>query len=868
MILATCTATACGEDSVIINPSMCGTETCEVGEKCIDNHCVKNDPAVEKCGKDVCKNGEICVNNECVKDNPSDETCGGNICNNDEICVNNECVKDNPSDETCGGNICNSDEICVNNACVKNPSDETCGGNICNSDEICVNNECVKDNPSDETCGGNICNSDEICVNNECVKDNPSDETCGGNICNSDEICVNNACVKDNPSDETCGGNICNSDEICINNACVKDIPVDDCGGNICKENEICDEDHCIDNPNPIDLCDGITCNESYECSAGECVPEKEDSEDTEIDIPTTPEVIEGEIFVAAPDGMITTRSGDTAEFTVKLSTKPSEQITVPITSSDKTIATVAPTSLIFKTNNWDTPQHVVVTGTTKATVSDKKYKVTVGPLNTSDASFKDAASVTLSLVHKDDKTNNCASGETKDDAGKCIKTAVKSIKLDSSYNILRGESLTITATFSPSAPTNQDITWKLVNDANGKTLLKDGEILNFTTNGNTITMTAVAKRAKTITITATSKSNKSATATAKIEVKPYIKTGYNNSLNYKSFIYNDSKGDLTCEFYDQKSIDVFNKDLYEYVAKKMIKDNEGNLYGTRASVVAAARFLTLRFPYDIPYYMQKGDGLKVAHTKSHYVFSTSEKQASNSEAKKIRIFGFNLGPKAYSNYSNTNVILSNAKSWSCDIKNSAGNTVPNGLECSGFVTWALRNGRMYLGDWKTRMFGCSDSNASTCDISKRQFNNTSYVNSNSKSTNPNNTFESVHTKLSRIKSSDYVKVKSLTEEKMANIKAGDLVWHGTDNGSSSGHVAMIIGINRTKKLIYIAEATGSGAGNHVTKYTWSEFSNTSKWVTGKSMSFVIKMGHVYNYYSEKYNIKENGDSANYSDLW
>lgn len=113
--------------------------------------------------------------------------------------------------------------------------------------------------------------------------------------------------------------------------------------------------------------------------------------------------------------------------------------------------------------------------------------------------------------------------------------------------------------------------------------------------------------------------------------------------------------------------------------------------YGTRAGVVAAARFLTLQFSYRVHYFYENGrlnnyspyfkvDGEGRYYHKGLYL----------SDSKKNDITNSLVGPKI----------------WGCDLQNYTdwgpyvtGQYYPNGLDCSGFVTWALLNGGFDPGD-------------------------------------------------------------------------------------------------------------------------------------------------------------------------
>ncbi len=115
--------------------------------------------------------------------------------------------------------------------------------------------------------------------------------------------------------------------------------------------------------------------------------------------------------------------------------------------------------------------------------------------------------------------------------------------------------------------------------------------------------------------------------------------------------------------------------------------------YGTRAAVVEAARFAALEFAYRIDYFYENGrlnnyhpypkvDGEGRFYHKGMYL-----SQAKFNELNKKAIY---VGPAT----------------WGCDLKNFTnwgkwvyGRYYPNGLDCSGFVTWILYNAGFDVGD-------------------------------------------------------------------------------------------------------------------------------------------------------------------------
>lgn len=141
-----------------------------------------------------------------------------------------------------------------------------------------------------------------------------------------------------------------------------------------------------------------------------------------------------------------------------------------------------------------------------------------------------------------------------------------------------------------------------------------------------------------------------------------------------------------------------------DYIGCKQFSFDEANLideilfdrvneagYGTRAGVIAAARFLTLEFNYRVHYFAENGR-LK-NYAPYHHVDGEGRyyhKGLYLNESKFKDITASLVGPAM----------------WGCNLKTftnlpqyTYGHNYPNGLDCSGFVTWALLNGGFDVGD-------------------------------------------------------------------------------------------------------------------------------------------------------------------------
>lgn len=235
---------------------------------------------------------------------------------------------------------------------------------------------------------------------------------------------------------------------------------------------------------------------------------------------------------------------------------------------------------------------------------------------------------------------------------------------------------------------------------------------------------------------------------------------------------FNYKKSYLACRRYNEQEANMMDEILYNRI------DNAG--YKTRAGVVAAARFLTLEFPYRIDYFFENGrvnnSGVNYADGEGRY---------------------YHRGLYLHSNkYKDIKYVYAGPVIWGCPLTNFEdfgkyvnGKKMPNGLDCSGFVTWTLLNGGFDVGD-----YGAGETAA------------------------PN-------------QMTDLGKRVKLTKQIVDSgvIKVGDLLnWWG--------HIAIIIGIDDT--TYYVAESLDTYEGLVMKEYKKNELH--TDW------TFVMLMDSVY----------------------
>lgn len=139
----------------------------------------------------------------------------------------------------------------------------------------------------------------------------------------------------------------------------------------------------------------------------------------------------------------------------------------------------------------------------------------------------------------------------------------------------------------------------------------------------------------------------------------------------------NDNKSFLKVNQYTEDEAKL----LDELLAFEINKAGEG----TRAGAVAAARFLSLQFKYKVPYFLENGrlqkhgtsdwvDGEGRYYHKGLYLSTSKYSEITSS------IAGPAMWGKYITEYSNERIM-------------------PNGLDCSGFISWCLYNGGFDPGD-------------------------------------------------------------------------------------------------------------------------------------------------------------------------
>ena len=243
-----------------------------------------------------------------------------------------------------------------------------------------------------------------------------------------------------------------------------------------------------------------------------------------------------------------------------------------------------------------------------------------------------------------------------------------------------------------------------------------------------------------------------------------YIEVIVTDLIITKPDEFDSNREYLSCERYTESENDLLD-DILKYRIERVG-------YKTRASVVEAARFITLEFPYRLTYFSENG--------RAHPYGATS---LVDGEGRYYHE-GLYLHSSRFSKVSPT---MHGPGIWGCMVySNPSAGYRRNGLDCSGFVSWILLNGGFDAEDLGAGVSTIQD----LTDLGERKYLSDAISNN--------------------------------------TIRVGDLL---SGKGSDGGHIAILVGIK--DGYYYVAESLWSSTGYFgplIRKYTGDDITNYFYW--------------------------------------
>jgi hypothetical protein len=109
-------------------------------------------------------------------------------------------------------------------------------------------------------------------------------------------------------------------------------------------------------------------------------------------------------IAISPTSGLVTTEAGGTASFTAVLTSAPSANVTISLSTSDATEGTVSASSLTFTPANWNVPRTVTVTGVNDSLRDGNVgYTIVTGAASSADSAYNGMNPADVSVTNADD---------------------------------------------------------------------------------------------------------------------------------------------------------------------------------------------------------------------------------------------------------------------------------------------------------------------------------------------------------------------------------------------------------------------------------------------------------------------------------
>ena len=115
-------------------------------------------------------------------------------------------------------------------------------------------------------------------------------------------------------------------------------------------------------------------------------------------------------IIINPTSGFVTTETGGTDKFTIKLNSQPTADVRIDLNSSNEAEGIISPSAITFNSTNWNQAQTVTVTGVDDSVVDgDKTYTIVTNPAVSADSNYSglNAADVRVTNSDNDASTSD-----------------------------------------------------------------------------------------------------------------------------------------------------------------------------------------------------------------------------------------------------------------------------------------------------------------------------------------------------------------------------------------------------------------------------------------------------------------------------
>ncbi|AFZ07458.1 Subtilisin [Oscillatoria nigro-viridis PCC 7112] len=111
-------------------------------------------------------------------------------------------------------------------------------------------------------------------------------------------------------------------------------------------------------------------------------------------------------IIISPASGLVTTEAGGTDQFTIRLNSQPTADVTIGLRSSNEAEGVISTESITFNSVNWNQWQPITITGVDDRVFDgDKTYQIVTAPAVSADSSYNGLDAPDANVVNRDNET-------------------------------------------------------------------------------------------------------------------------------------------------------------------------------------------------------------------------------------------------------------------------------------------------------------------------------------------------------------------------------------------------------------------------------------------------------------------------------
>ncbi|NJR25623.1 MAG: hypothetical protein HC786_27535 [Richelia sp. CSU_2_1] len=129
-------------------------------------------------------------------------------------------------------------------------------------------------------------------------------------------------------------------------------------------------------------------------------------------------------IIINPTSGLVTTETGGTDKFTIKLQSQPTANVQIDLRSSNDAEGIISPKTVTFNSTNWNQPQTITVTGIDdRISDGNKNYTIFTYSAISTDRDYSGLNAADITVTNRDNEPSTTTNSNSGSGANSSVKT-------------------------------------------------------------------------------------------------------------------------------------------------------------------------------------------------------------------------------------------------------------------------------------------------------------------------------------------------------------------------------------------------------------------------------------------------------------